>query len=500
MEDPARRTRELTPGARALRWTAELPWWAPLAGLLAAAVVVRFSTLTLQSLWYDEAFTPVHVLHPSLGATLSSVVHSENTPPLWYLLEWVLTRILGTGVVALRLLSAGAGVALVGVGWAIGGELGGRRSATILAGVIAVNPLFVWYSQEARAYELYALLAALGVLCFLRVRRDPNPRALALWAAASIAALLTHYFAVFLIAPQALLLLRPRDRVRAAVAIAAIAAVAIALIPLVLAQGGHGTQWIGRWPLSQRVIQIAGYYLLGTNGIVLGHGLLLLSALPVLSAVVLVALRPPDERRPALEILAVGVVAIALPFVLALAGADYLAPRNLIADYVPLSAALAAGLGSRAVGRAGLATAAVVCLAGAAVVTATDLDSRLQRGDWSALAAAIRDAPRAHAIVTVEDGATPLEYYLPHARLRYLSVHARIAVREVDLVGYAPLRADPAHPPTPAFTSAGKVDVHGLLVYRFTASHAQGISGRFLRSLAITDGQPSEVIAPASAR
>jgi hypothetical protein len=73
--------------------------------LLAAAL--RLSTLDLQSLWYDEAFTPVHVLHPSLWATLRSVLHTENSPPVWYLLEWADTRVLGNGAVALRLPSAG---------------------------------------------------------------------------------------------------------------------------------------------------------------------------------------------------------------------------------------------------------------------------------------------------------------------------------------------------------------------------------------------------------
>ena len=43
-----------------------------------------------------------------------------------------------------------------------------------------------------------------------------------------------------------------------------------------------------------------------------------------------------------------GAVAILLPLALALAGADYLAPRNLIADYVPLSAALAVAAERRA--------------------------------------------------------------------------------------------------------------------------------------------------------
>ena len=65
---------------------ATLPAWWPLAALTLLAAALRLSTLGLQSFWYDEAFTPVHVLHASLGATLRSVVHTENTPPLWYVL------------------------------------------------------------------------------------------------------------------------------------------------------------------------------------------------------------------------------------------------------------------------------------------------------------------------------------------------------------------------------------------------------------------------------
>src|SRR5271169_1273364 len=100
-----------------------LPRWWPLAALTVLAAVLRLSTLDLQSFWYDEAFTPVHVLHPSLWATLRSMVHTENTPPLWYVLAWADARVLGTGEVALRLPSALAGIATVPVAWAIGREL-----------------------------------------------------------------------------------------------------------------------------------------------------------------------------------------------------------------------------------------------------------------------------------------------------------------------------------------------------------------------------------------
>ena len=71
--------------ARAVRTnvTAWLPGWWPIAALLALAAAARLPTLALQSLWYDEAYTPVHVLHASLGATLHAVASRENTPPLW---------------------------------------------------------------------------------------------------------------------------------------------------------------------------------------------------------------------------------------------------------------------------------------------------------------------------------------------------------------------------------------------------------------------------------
>ena len=70
----------------------------------------------------------------------------------------------------------------------------------------------VWYSQEARAYELYALLGALSLLCFLRAYRLPRAGSLALWSLSSVLALLTHYFAVFLLGPEALLLLAGSGR------------------------------------------------------------------------------------------------------------------------------------------------------------------------------------------------------------------------------------------------------------------------------------------------
>src|SRR5690606_12851500 len=75
----------------------------------------------------------------------------------WLLKAW--TGLFGLEAAALRSLSALLGVGLAGVVYAIGA----RRSASLgltAALLVALNPLQVYYSQEARMYMLLALLGA----------------------------------------------------------------------------------------------------------------------------------------------------------------------------------------------------------------------------------------------------------------------------------------------------------------------------------------------------
>jgi mannosyltransferase len=509
-------------------------WW-PLAGLLLLAAVLRFATLDLQSFWYDEAFTPDHVLHASLWATLRSVVHTENSPPLWYLLAWADSRVFGIGEVALRVPSALAGVATVAVAWGIGLELAGRRTALACAALVTVNPLFVWYSQEARVYALFVLTSALAMLLFLRAEREPTRGRMAAFALAGAVALLTHYFAVFLLIPMAgWLLWAPGDpsaaRRRAALpAIAALALVGVALLPLISAQGGHGTQWIGRWPLSERLQAIPQYFLTGYSGAPLGHAIELLVALPILSGLALglwcmfsdPELEPEGEQLPApaqrgaaaevrrgpraaliaATLAAFGVLA---PILLVALGADYLAPRNLVAAMIPVTAAIAVVLASpctrarraSGVGLALLACLVLTLLAFLAITLDVDRSPRLQRGNWRDVAAALHAGSAARAITSVELGAAPLEYYLPH--LHNLHPGSSVRVTEIDETGYSPLRVSAGEPPAPGFHLLAKLNVDGLIVYRFVSATPRAVSEATLRRHVITLAHP-EVLVPAGA-
>jgi mannosyltransferase len=486
-----------------------LPAWWPLVVLTLLAAVLRLATLGEQSFWYDEAFTPVHVLHPSLTATLRSVVHTENTPPLWYILAWADARVLGTGEYALRLPSALAGIATVPIAWAIGRELTARRATAIaMAAFVAVNPLFVWYSQEARAYALFVLLAALAMLCFLRALRQPTRARMAAFALSGSLALLSHYFAVFLLIPMVLWLLWAHaDRLRTVLpAVAALALVGLALTPLIFAQGGHGTQWIGQWALTGRLQAIPQYYLTDYYGAALGHGIELLVALPILAGLGLGLWRvlTPPEEHGALIALTIAAAGILIPIALVAFGADYLAPRNLVAAMIPLTALIAVIVPSRRAGVTGVVLAVTIAVAFTAISLDVTLSPRLQRGDWRGLAQVLRggvpdrsatSAQARRVITTVELGAAPLEYYLPG--LHPLTSGMSMTVNEIDETGYYPLRATAADPPAPGFHLLARRDVHGLILYRFVSPIPRTVSEAALRRHVITHAHP-EVLIPAS--
>jgi len=518
-----------------------LPGWWPLAALMVLAALLRFATLDLQSFWYDEAFTPVHVLHPSLWATLRAVVHSENSPPLWYLLAWADSRLLGTGEIALRLPSALAGLATVPVAWAIGRELAGRRTALACAALVAVNPLLVWYSQEARVYALFVLTVSLAMLCFLRALHEPTRRRMALFALSGALALLTHYFSVFLLVPMVLWLAfapgpqRAATRRAALPAIGALAIVGVALLPLISAQGGHGTQWIGEWALSARLQAIPQYYLTGYSGAPLGRGIELLIALPILLGVGLGlwcmtgapaqparaeqhgldaparAADAEDDRdelargpRGALIAVSIAAVGVLTPIVLIAFGADYLAPRNLVAAMIPVTALIAVMLAAprsrersaSAVGVLLSSCLVLTFLAFLAISLDVDRSPRLQRGNWRGVAAALRSGSRARAITSVELGSAPLEYYMPH--LHNLHPGSSVLVSEIDETGYSPLRRSAGEPPAPGFHLRARLNIDGLIVYRFVSARPLAVSEAALRRHVITLAHP-EVLVPGGA-
>ena len=197
---------DAAPGGGLMRRAAP---WLPLAAVTLAGAVLRFATLDAQSFWLDELVT-VSLLDRGLGDALAEVPRSEATPYAYYVVAWLWGQVFGLGEVGLRSLSALAGTATIPVAYGAGAALVSRRAGLVAAALVAANPFLVWYAQEARSYALFALAGAATVLAFGHALRGSG-RWLAAWAVLAALAVATHYFAVFLVAAEALwLLLRLR--------------------------------------------------------------------------------------------------------------------------------------------------------------------------------------------------------------------------------------------------------------------------------------------------
>jgi mannosyltransferase len=430
-----------------------------LAALTALAAILRFSTLHVQSFWYDEAVT-VQLVRGSFGHMLSSIGGSESTPPLYYALAWVWTRVFGHWEVGLRSLSALAGTAFVPVAYAAARELASRRVALVVATLAAVNPLLIWYSQEARSYSLFALFAGLSFWLFARLLREQSDRDLVLWTVASALALATHYFAAFVVAPEAAwLLLRARDRRRPALAVVALLAVGGALLPLLVRQRRLDlTSFITQSSLVKRVVQVAKQFVVGYSSpaqtvvVVLGACLIAVALGLVFARLV------EPERRAARIAVVVGLVGVGIPVLLAIVGADYVDTRNLLGAWLPLMLVPAIGLGARHAGRTGLVATAGLCAVGLFVSVAVWANPAYQRENDRGVARALGPLTEPRAIlVTPASSSVPIGVYIgPFSR-------TPLPVKEVDIVALAvrsgtfsgakppPRPAPSRQPPAPGF-------------------------------------------------
>jgi mannosyltransferase len=420
------------------RRAVESPHLVALVAIVLLGALLRFSTLDLQSYRYDEALTAGRVLHPSLFTTLSVVPNTESTPPFYFFTAWLWSRPLGTGEVALRSLSALAGTATIVVVYLGATTLLPRRVGLIAAAIVAVNPVMIWFSQDARSYALAMLLTALSFLFFAKALRSPSKSLLSGWAISSALAIATHYFTGFVIGPEALILLGAgRERRRVALAAAGILVVVALLIPIGLEQAGTQPQF-NQESLGHRLERAAAKFVGDDNGD--EHGarqpgpipLIVPIGLAIAGLAMLIGLGDRGERRGAGIAAAVGVAGLLAPLLLVAFGADFLDGRNLLPTYIPLTIVLAAGFGARRAGLAGLGLAAAFCAMALIFTIEIDRLPRLQREDLRNAAQQLGPARGPRAIVS--------ERYSSNWQLRYY-LGARPATRadarlgEIDVVG-----------------------------------------------------------------
>jgi hypothetical protein len=397
--------------------------------IVLAGAALRFATLGSQSIWTDEALTAGYV-HQGFRHMLIAIPGVDVNPPFFYVLEWVFVRVFGEGDAGLRVLSAVAGTLLLPVLYAIGASVASRRAGLIAAALAAVQPMLWWYSQEARAYSLFSLLSALALLAFVIALRDGSSWTLALWTLCGGLMLTTHYFALFLIAPQAIWLLavwRGRRR-EVVVALAGLGIVAIGL-SITFAQEIPLTTSLNQVPLGPRLRVLAPQLLASPSPPSTAVWVAALALLLAGAALALLA-PAPSEPKFARVFAALAAWDVLVPI---LAGGGYLITRSLIGMFAPLLVLAGIGFASPRALRLGAALAAVTAAVWLGAVVAISAEPELQRIDTKAAIASL--GPPTVDRVVLSEGTYLFNYTIP----RYVTsstplTQHRVSVAEIDVL------------------------------------------------------------------
>ena len=319
---------------------------------LAFGVVVRLHSQS--ALWLDEALS-VNIARLPLSE-LPAALKQDGAPPLYYLLLHGWMSVFGTGTSAVRALSTVFALAALPLAWLVGTRLRDRTTGWVAVLLFAALPFLVRYATETRMYAMVTVLVLLGVLALQAALREPTVRRLVPVSVVSGLLLLTHYWAIYLLAVTGglLLVLAVRGPVqraarRCAVALAAGGVLFLPWVPIFLFQAAHtGTPWV-RPPKPVGLLDTLETW---TGGNTLAGGVLLL----LLVGFALLALvgrrtadgvtlgRPLNPVGSVLVLVALGTLLLGLALAL-LTSAGY-APRYSSVAVVPFL--LAAALGSAA--------------------------------------------------------------------------------------------------------------------------------------------------------
>ncbi|MGD1997214.1 MAG: glycosyltransferase family 39 protein, partial [Anaerolineae bacterium] len=179
-----------------------------LLAICCLSFAARVFLLDTQSIWWDEAIS-IHLATSSARELLANRAAHVH-PPLYFLILKGWVELAGVSAFSVRFLSVWFNTVLVPVIYALGRRWLGRRTGLLASILMALSPLYIIYSQEARVYAMlplvYLALLALGE----RLARGRSPAPWTYWlllAAVETVGLYLHYVFLFAVGYVNLLLI-----------------------------------------------------------------------------------------------------------------------------------------------------------------------------------------------------------------------------------------------------------------------------------------------------
>ncbi|MDO8609378.1 MAG: glycosyltransferase family 39 protein [bacterium] len=142
-----------------------------LLSIFILAFLIRLISLN-QSLWLDEATTAKVVLNFNYLDIITKFSPFDFHPPLYYLFMKFWTSIVGYSEIVLRMPSVLFSVLTGFVIYKIGKLLKNEKAGFWAAVFFLLNPLIIYYSQEARMYSMVTFFVSCMIYFFIQSNRN----------------------------------------------------------------------------------------------------------------------------------------------------------------------------------------------------------------------------------------------------------------------------------------------------------------------------------------
>lgn len=177
-----------------------------LFAIFLVALSLRLINLGKESLWGDEILSLAIVRQlPSLGELWNYIAWVEIHPPFYYFTLHYWVEWFGSSEFAVRSLSVLFGLIIVGLTYALSISLfRSRRLALIASFLVAILPLQIEMTTDARPYAIFTALGLVGVLSLWTYVVQRRWQWLLMYVASLAIAFYFHYSAAIIIASLAL--------------------------------------------------------------------------------------------------------------------------------------------------------------------------------------------------------------------------------------------------------------------------------------------------------
>ena len=130
--------------------------------------VLRTYNLGKESFWVDEAYS-VHETQFSLDRIKFG---TDANPPLYYYLLYFWNKLVGITEFNVRMLSVIFGTASIWFLYLLGKNVFNDEVGLYAALMLAVSPIHILYSQEARNYSLLFMFSLISMHSYLNLRKN----------------------------------------------------------------------------------------------------------------------------------------------------------------------------------------------------------------------------------------------------------------------------------------------------------------------------------------